>query len=181
MINKFLRYTLAVVFFSIVSFACSEKTLLNDEMSLALKTFNPRFEAWKPDDYLPAIQQSASEKKRLPYALILDVNKDKKNDIILDGHDDKNNLLLCLLSNSKGYSVITIDKKDLLNPKTLEHWNDRKKEFGLNYYLWPKDDGTGFTLAYPQEVDAEGELSEDGAMVELNFKDGKFHETVEVL
>ena len=181
MFNKFLQYTSTFVFFSIVSFACAEKALLNDKMSLALKTFNPRFEAWKPDDYLPAIQQSAIEKKHLPYALILDVNKDKKNDIVLDGHDDKNNLLICLLSNPKGYSVITIDKNDLTNPQTLEHWNDGKKEFGLNYYLWPNNDGTGFTLAYPQEVDAEGGLSEDGAMVELNFKDGKFHETVETL
>lgn len=181
MINKFLLFTSAFLFCSIVSFAHAEEKLMNDKMSLALKKFNPRFETWKPTDYSPVVQKDAIENKRLPYALILDINKDKKSDIILDGHDDKNTLIIGILSNSKGYNVIVIRQGDLLVPQKLEHWSEGKKEYGLNYYLWPNTEGTGFTLAYPQVVDINGELSGDGAMVEYIFKDGKFEEHVETL
>ena len=181
MIKKSLLFTSVSIFFLIATFACTEQKLLNDQMSLALKKFNPRFEAWKPADYAPAIQKSAIEDKRLPYALILDLNKDKKNDLILDGHDDKNNLLICLLSNPEGYSVIVIDQKYLVNPQELEHWDEDKKQFGLNYYLLPNTEAAGFTLAYPQEFDAKGELGGDGAMAEYIFKNGKFDGTVEIL
>lgn len=181
MINTFLLFTSACFFFSAISFVHAEGKLINDEMSLVLKKFNPRFEAWKPTDYVSAVQKNAMENKRPPYALILDVNKDKKNDIVLDGHDDKNNLLICFLSNPKGYTVIVIKQDDLLNPKKLGHWREGKKEFGLNYYLSPNTAGTGFTLTYPQQADAKGELAGDGAIVEYVFNNGKFDESVETL
>ena len=181
MIKKSLLFTSVSIFFLIVTFACTEQKLLNDQMSLALKKFNPRFEAWKPADYAPAIQKSAIEDKRLPYALILDLNKDKKNDLILDGHDDKNNLLIGILSNPEGYSVIVIFETELVSPKELVHWDSGKKQFGLNYYLWPNAEGPGFTLGYPQEEDAKGELAGDAGMGEYIFKNGKFDLTVEAL
>ncbi len=175
-------------FFTLVSICCvmasttfAKELIINKKMSTTLKKFNPQFVAWETQDYTPTVQKDAVGKKRHPYALNLDVNGDKKSDLILNGHDDQHNILLCLLSNPKGYDVVVIREHDLMEPKEIENWNDGEKEIGLNYYLWPHKKGTGFTLAYPQQIDSEGNLLKDGAMIDYIFKDGKFHEIYQIL
>ncbi|MBI5578468.1 MAG: hypothetical protein HY895_04875 [Deltaproteobacteria bacterium] len=181
MIKRCLFLTAVSIFFSIAFTTHAEEAVINKKMVAALKKYNPRFVAWKTGDYTPTIQKDSIEKKRYPYALILDVNGDKKNDLILDGHDDKNSLLICLISTPKGYGVIVLRQIDLLNPEKLENMNDGNKETGLNYYLWPNKEGTGFTLAYPQQTDTKGNLLNDGAMIDYLFKDGEFQESYQTL
>ena len=150
-------------------------------MAAALKKFNPQFVSWKSQDYSPTIQKNATKNKRRPHALELDVNAAGKIDLILDGHDDKKSILLCLVSKSEGYDVVVIRERDLLNPNELENWKDGDKEIGLNYYLWPHKKGTGFTVAYPQQSDSEGNLLQDGVMIDYVFKDGEFQENYQIL
>ena len=158
-----------------------EEFVINRNMSAALSKFNPKFVSWKTSDYTVKIQNDATENKRHPYALELNLNDDNKNDIILDGHDDQQSIILCLLSNPSGYVVVVIKESKLWIPGELENWNDGKKEIGLNYYLWPYKNGKGFTLAYPQQTDPNGNLLNDGAIVDYTFKNGKFNESYQTL
>jgi hypothetical protein len=179
MIKKWLPLTLGFFLFSVFTFA--EEGIIDKKMKAALRESNPQFATWGTQDYSPTVQRDALERNRPPYALILDVNEDKKNDVVLDGHDKENNLLICLLSSTKGYEVIIIRRTALLNPKELENLNDGVKEMGLNYFLWPIKKGTGFTLAYPQQSDSDGHLLNDVAMIDYIFKDGEFHESYQTL
>ncbi len=209
-------FTISLIFFSIAIVTHAEEVVINKKMEAALKKFNPQFVVWEAKDYSATIQKDSVENNRHPYSIVLDANEDKKDDLVLDGHDNKNNLLICLLPTPKGYDVIVIpipteklplsERKDsisvfrtvdtygrlfygigiirridLLNPKEIEVFNDGVKEMGLNYYLWPNKKGTGFTLAYPQQSDSEGNLLNDGAMIDYIFKDGRFHESCQTL
>ncbi len=181
MIKKRMVFTISLIFFSIAIVTHAEEVVINKKMEAALKKFNPQFVVWEAKDYSATIQKDSVENNRHPYSIVLDANEDKKDDLVLDGHDNKNNLLICLLPTPKGYDVIVIRRIDLLNPKELEVFNDGVKEMGLNYYLWPNKKGTGFTLAYPQQSDSEGNLLNDGAMIDYIFKDGRFHESCQTL
>ncbi len=181
MVNKFSFLILVLSCLAMALITHAEEKVISKKMADALKKFNPQFVAWKTQDYSHTIQKDAAEQKRHPYAINLDFNSDAKNDLIIDGHDDQQNILLCLLSNSKGYDVIVIRESDLINPKEIESWNDGKKEMGLNYYLWAYNKGKGFTLAYPQQSDSKSNLLNDGVMIDYNFKDGKFDETHQTL
>jgi hypothetical protein len=175
----FLVFGVLICVFTIDTYM--EELVLNKMMKTALKKFNPQFDVWETSDYSLTIQKAAVENNRNPYYLLVDVNEDQKDDLILDGHDNKNNLLICLLSTPKGYDVVVIRKIYLAIPKELDVYNDGIKEMGLNYFLWPNHIRTGFTLAYPQHSDSEGNLLVDGAMIDYVFKDGKFHESYQTL
>ena len=147
---------------------------LGDEITDALEAFNPQFKARTPQDYSPTIQADAGKNDRQPCMLRIDVNRDGVADVILDGHDDRHNLLLGLLSSPDGFDVVVIRESNLVVPGDVESWNDGVKESGLNYYLWPHPSGTGFTLAYPQQSDSEGALLKDGFVIDYTFSDGAF-------
>lgn len=166
---------------AMISFLHAEEGVINRQMAAILKNCYPKFMVWRTQDYTSTVQQDAVRKRRLPYALELDVNGDRKIDLILDGHDDQQNVLLCLLSKSYGYNGVVIRTGNLVDPKKLENSNDGKKEIGLNYYLWPNKKRTGFTLAFPQQSDSEGNLLKDGAMIDYIFKNGAFHESYQTL
>jgi len=181
MIKKCILLSMASILCLSATFAQAEEVVVNNQMKTALKKFNNKFVIWETIDYSPTIQKYAIEEHRTPYALNLDVNGDKNSDLVLDGHDDKNNLLICLLSTSKGYDVILLRQNEMNNPKELESMNDGVKEMGFNYYLWPNKPRTGFTLAYPQQSDINGNLLDDGAVIEYIFKDGEFQESYQTL
>jgi hypothetical protein len=166
---------------AIANASFAEDIVINNEMQAALKKFNPAFAAWNTHDYSLKIQADARENKRQPYAVNLDFNKDGEGDLVLDGHDGKKDILLCLLSKSGGYDVVVLREKDLSDPEKIVNVNDGKKDIGLNYFLWPNDGGTGFTLAIPQQSDPEGKLISDGMMIDYIYKDGTFQESEQVL
>lgn len=180
MIRKTILTTFGSIFCLMAGFTQAGEVVINKEMEAALRQFNPRFVVWETSDYAATIQKGALRDNREPYALILDVNGDRTSDLVLDGHDDKNSLLICLLSTPKGYDVVVIRQIDLRHPKEIVNFNDGVKEMGLNYYLWPNKQGTGFTLAYPQQSDSEGKLLKDGAIYDYTFENGKFHENYQI-
>ena len=100
MIKKVSLLILASICCAMACILHAEEVAINKEMAAALKKFNPQFVSWENRDYSPTIQKHATKNARLPYGLELDVNADGKIDLILDGHDDKQSILLSLLSKS---------------------------------------------------------------------------------
>ena len=67
----------------------------------ALSNFNPRFQPWEATDYAPEVRHGGHQeqlKNRAPFALVTDANGDGKDDLILDGHDQQQSLLLGIVS-----------------------------------------------------------------------------------
>lgn len=180
--NKYFLTFSLLTFLYLSSLAVkAEELILTDEMVDTLNDYNVSFKVWESKDYSHTIQNSAKAKNRQPFYLSLDVNEDSKPDLILDGRDDKHNILVCLISGPKAYKVEVLRVSELVEPAKHEVWNDGAKEKGLNYYLWPSNDGSGFTLAYPQQSDANGDLLIDGEMVEYIFSQGVFSESYQII
>jgi hypothetical protein len=165
---------------------------LPESMRYALKNFNPDFEQWKTENYTSAVLKDVKEDgnpKRAPFALIIDANKDNIPDVIIDGHDKKNSLLICLISINEDFKVISIEENAFCIPAEIINFNDGKKETGLNYFLWPTEpealsDSSGFyifTLGFPQQTNGDGELLNDGGIIDYYFENGSFRAEREIL
>ena len=162
---------------------------LPGKMKKAIRKFNPGFRAWELKDYSPRIRDSykKSGPRESPFALIVDANQDGSADVIIDGHDAKRDLLIGVVSDGGGYKVHLIRENELSNPAAIENWNDKKKEKGLNYFLWLNKDGANaqnksliFVLGYPQ-VEFEDGTATDGAIVDYLYENGEFREKVNEL
>ena len=147
----------------------------------ALSNFNPRFQPWEATDYAPEVRHGGHQeqlKKRAPFALVTDANGDGKDDLILDGHDQQQSLLLGIVSQGSSYDVLIIRASELVDPQTLHCQFAGKKQQGFAHYLWlaeNKRPGSPiFTLAWPQQSNASGELLNDGGTVDYYFKGGRF-------
>lgn len=147
----------------------------------ALSNFNPRFRPWEATDYAPEVRHGGHQEQlqnRAPFALVTDVNGDGKGDLILDGHDQQQSLLLGVVSQGSGYEVLILRASELVDPQSLECQFAGKKERGFAYYLWLVEDRNPaspiFTLAWPQQSNAAGELLNDGGTVDYYYKDGRF-------
>ena len=146
-----------------------------------LARFNPRFQPWQAIDYAPEVRHGAHQEKlknRAPFALVTDVNGDGKDDLILDGHDDQQSLLLGVLSKGANYEVLILRTAELVDPQSLECQFAGEKQQGFAYYLWLSEnqnaDAPIFTLAWPQQSNAAGELLNDGGTIDYYFKAGRF-------
>jgi hypothetical protein len=182
------------VSFTSFSFAASSQSpvikkdqgiiVLPQKMKKAIQGFNPDFEMWKFEDYTPTILNEDHEEnnpRKLPFALIVDANKDNIPDVILDGHDKERALLVGVISENDEYRVLIIQEKKLVSPRTIENMFEGKKEYGLSYYLWTLKETTEtkqknevFMIGYPQQTTADGELLNDGSIVTYRYLNGKF-------
>jgi hypothetical protein len=162
---------------------------LSEKMKKAIREFDPDFLPWELKDYSPRIRDSYKESgpHESPFALIVDANRDGKPDVIIDGHDKKKDLLIGIVSDHNKYKVHTIRENELSNPAAIENWNDKKKEQGLNYFLWLNKDGTDaqnefmiFKVGYPQVEFPDGTAT-DGAIVDYIYENGEFREKVNEL
>ena len=158
--------------------------VLPKKMKKAIENFNPDFETWKLEDYSPTIVNDDHQKdnpRKLPFALIVDANKDNIPDVILDGHDKGRALLIGVISENDEYRALIIDKRKLYSPRTIENIFEGKKEYGLVYYLWilehrkqAKEKNAVFMVAYPQQTTADGALVTEGYILEYRYSNGKF-------
>ncbi len=159
--------------------------VLPQKMKKAIENFNPDFEMWKSEDYTPTILNEDHQKdspQKLPFALIVDANKDNVPDVILDGHDKKKSLLIGVISKGNGYRVLTIEEKKLVSPRTIQNMFEGKKEYGLSYFLWTLKEGKEtkeknevFMIGYPQQTTADGKLLNDGAFLIYLYLNKKFY------
>ena len=158
--------------------------VLPKKMKKAIEAFNPDFEMWKLEDYTPQVVNDDHQKdnpRKLPFALIVDANKDNIPDVILDGHDKERALLIGVISENDEYRVLIIEEKKLVSPRTIENMFEGKKEYGLSYYLWTlketnetKEKNEVFMVAYPQQTTTDGELVTEGYIMEYRYSNGKF-------
>ena len=156
---------------------------LPENIQKAIRDFNPEFRPWELKDYSPRIRKEYKKAAPMesPFALIVDANHDGKADVIIDGHDKKRDLLVAVVSDHDQYKVHIIKEDKLSDPKTIENWNEKKKEKGLNYYLWLSKNGASvFQVGYPQ-VEFEDGTAADGALVEYLYENGGFKEKVNEL
>ena len=159
--------------------------VLPQKMKKAIQGFNPDFEMWKLEDYTPTILNEDHQKdnpKKLPFALIVDANKDNMPDVILDGHDKEKALLIGVISEKDEYRVLIIEEKRLVSPRTIENMFEGKKEYGLSYFLWTletskeiKEKNEIFMIGYPQQTTADGELLNDGSFAIYSYFNEKFY------
>jgi hypothetical protein len=159
--------------------------VLPKKMKKAIENFNPDFEMWKLEDYAPTILNADHQKdspQKLPFALIVDANKDNVPDVILDGHDKEKSLLIGVISKGNGYRVLTIEEKKLVSPRTIQNMFEGKKEYGLSYFLWTLKEGKEtkeknevFMIGYPQQTTADGKLLNDGAFLIYLYLNKKFY------
>jgi len=159
-------------------------------MEAAVERFKPLFRAWESGDYTATVRnivRCAANPRQAPFALIIDANKDGISDVILDGHDDRNSLLICLLSQARGYEVVVLSRRDLGVPRDMVNFHDGKKEYGLDYYLadsivWCSNGGFDndrtfvFQIVFPQQSGAKGELPNNGGSISYYFMNGTFRE-----
>jgi hypothetical protein len=157
-------------------------------MQSALQRFNPGFKTWKTADYAISVREDFADEpphSRAPFALILDANKDGKPDVILDGHDDRNSLLLCLLSHELDYIVEILDSTDLRVPGQTVDYKNGVKDTGLCYIFsstcrWTSaknfdpNNSFVFQIVIPQRTDSAGKLINDGGSISYYFEKGKF-------
>jgi len=159
--------------------------VLPSKMKKAIEAFNPNFEMWRLEDYTPTIVDEDHQKDnpwKLPFALIVDANKDSIHDVILDGHDNEKALLIGLISTNDEYRVLIIEEKKLVSPRTIENMFEGKREYGLSYFLWTleerkeaKGKNEIFMVAYPQQTTADGELLNDGIFLVYSYFNEKFY------
>lgn len=163
------------------SFALAGEPTIVPAMRKALDGAAPGFVPWKTADYTPAVRKDAADRKSVPWALELDVNKDGRTDLLLDGHDKVRSLRLCLVSKGAEYRVVPVDSAELAVPSRMVSYDEGRKAVGLSYFLWPMEDRKGFTLGIPQSSDAKGELLTDGSSTDFRYVKGRFEGTSQEL
>ena len=193
-----MRKVIVLIFFvslTAFSFAASDQSpvinkdqgiiVLPPKMKKAIEASNPGFVMWKVEDYTPTILKEDHQKdnrRKLPFALIVDANEDNKPDVILDGHDSERALLIGVISKDDEYRVLIIEEKKLVSPRTIENIFEGKREYGLSYFLWTletrkerKEKNEVFMIGYPQQTTADGELLNDGSFAIYSYFEGKFY------
>jgi hypothetical protein len=159
--------------------------VLPPKMKKAIKAFNPDFVLWKTEDYTRKVVNDDPQKdnpKKLPFALIVDANKDNIPDVILDGHDKEKFLLIGVISEKDDYRVLLIQERTLhFYPRKMENTFEGKNEYGLPYYLFTlegtraaKEDNAVFMVIYPQQTRADHTVIGEGGLSEFRYSNGKF-------
>lgn len=156
--------------------------ILSSEMEAALEAYNPQFKAWETNDYAKSIVDSLKfdSENSAPFAFILDINKDEKRDVIIDGFNGESPEIVAMLTDGENYKVVHVASlHEHSDPKMIKSFNDGEVELGLNHLLWPnKNVATQerhiFSVITPQETNAKGELLSDGGVIEFEFVNGKF-------
>ena len=161
------------------------KLVLPAAAKTALLSKWPGFVVWESSDYSKRSQQAAKDVKGVVgvSALIIDVNRDGRADVILDGHDAKESLLVGLVSDKERWTAKLIAKEELEDPKTVLDWDSGERDVGLSHWFVVSDapdQGTPeqnvfFSIAFPQRTDAKGELANHGAVVDVSFRKGEFY------
>jgi hypothetical protein len=164
----------------------SATIVLPEEAKQKLQRVYPSFKPWRVSDFAPSVVDDDIKNRRsdwAPFALVTDVNGDRVDDVILDGHTDSEWMLLALVSDEGDYRVVTINRRETADPKTIEFLNEGKVEHGLGCYIWPeknrlpksaKSEPRAFNIICPQQSDGAGNAASDGGFSNYFYHDGQF-------
>jgi hypothetical protein len=120
-----------------ISMAGGERILnLGKEQKEAIRGYNPAFQVRREADYLPSlVEEYLFSNHQLPYAVIGDFNGDGKRDVVLQGYDKSNELLIAVLSSNRSHLVMEIARSRLVDPKTEFYSMGDHNEYGMWVYL----------------------------------------------
>lgn len=158
--------------------------VLPNKIKKAIKNYNQQFTLWETKDYAPSIRKlilKENNDKIAPFGIIIDINNDGILDVILDGHDKKNVLLIAVISQLNDYNVINIRNYGIVDPSTIINYNEGREENGLHYFFTvanERNDDFIFSSMFPQRTNAKGELLNDGGWIEFYFRNGRFEEII---
>ena len=196
-----MRFARAALVMLCLACLCGSSARAGTEPSLAVKRGEPRlrmpmgmrsailrahpdFQIWRFTSFSATIRGSYMEiddrgRSELisplsaPFCLIVDVNGDGQQDLIVDGHNEVQRLILAVVSAEDGYRVLVVETYPFKEPSQIESFNDGRREVGINSYLWGgSGEASIFQLGFPQQTSADGELLNDGGFVDYHLRKG---------
>jgi hypothetical protein len=119
----------------------------------AIRAYNPDFQIRKEADYISAaVKDYPFSDHQTPFAIIGDFNGDGKKDVVLQGHDKTNDLLVAVLSSNQDPQIIEIRRSDLTDPAS--NWivvGRDDTEYGLWIYLTFVPNGNVYSYSSLEE------------------------------
>ncbi len=110
--------------------------VLTKEQNEAVRAYNPAFQIRRETDYLPSVVSGyLFSNHQLPFAVIGDFNGDGVRDVVLQGYDKNNELVIAVLSNRGGSRVMEVVRSKLVDPQTESYSVGDHSENGLWIYL----------------------------------------------
>lgn len=96
---------------------------LPSQIQATLKGYDSTFICWQFDEYDEFTQQSYQvNHHQLPYAIVGDFNGDGKQDVILDGHNHVNRVILAVLSSNEAFGIIELGQFAYISPTNEQSW-----------------------------------------------------------
>lgn len=147
-----------------------------------LQEYDASFTTWNQNDYIPSLLKYYKfSTKQIPSAVIGDLNGDEILDVVLQGHNKNNDLLICVLSNGKNFKVAEIRKYlRLTDPKKKWLGVMGHKEYGLWSYLTFTPSGKVGSPIEEKPLDLKTDAFEfsryEKASTLYYYKDGRFLE-----
>jgi hypothetical protein len=110
------------------------------DMRTALETSLPGFQHWQAADYREGHRDIKADQSArgiiAPFAIVLDLNRDGREDLVIDGHDENSSILVCVVSNKTGYSANKVyGVKPKENPAAITSWEQGEIGVGLNRFF----------------------------------------------
>ncbi|MFQ5792598.1 MAG: hypothetical protein ACE5JI_19170 [Acidobacteriota bacterium] len=145
-----------------------------EKMQSALTNFNATFVPWKQSQYWPSgIADYPFSEKQAPFAVVGDFNGDGIFDVVLVGHDARNDVAVALLSKGDSFEPLEIWRAPLSYPeKEVIEGPASGQPLGTGLYEWlllePKE---------PKKISGDRKLIEkpDGSREPLSLKADAFH------
>jgi len=114
-----------------ISITGSEPVLhLTEAQTGAIKHYDPTFKLRNRQDYTPDVRKYVRPSAhQILFAVIGDFNGDGKKDVVLQGNDDSNELLIAVLSTKEGPRVIDIYKRPFPEAVRNSGINDMHEDY----------------------------------------------------
>ena len=108
------------------------RIVLPDDMERALRAFDPSFKIWEQSDYsVKDIRRYPFSLQSTPSAVIGDFNGDGRLDCALAGRNDHGPELLVILSDTGGYRVVPIYRRETFDAPRKKGKRVPRTAFGL--------------------------------------------------
>lgn len=155
--------------------------VMPESVKRAIATVAPGFSPWAMKDYLNWQESPDPDAAEVPFAAIGDINNDGLDDLVVDGHTQKENMRIAVLSPPQGYRAVVVEHYGNGSPVYSKDYDENGKvHAGFNAFLFfspqaKKDDKSyAFTEQWIQVRDADGDVEGDGDPADYFYRGGNF-------